>query len=107
MVTMRGRRTILAVAAAYALSFLVVCLGTCFAAQPVAEHACCAGQDGFRAMAHDCCLVTPGTATDGPVVAHAAPSTPAVTDRPEAHPLMVVWARGTALAASPPLVLRI
>jgi hypothetical protein len=102
------RISVLLVAAGYGLSFLVVCLGTCFAAAPVAEHACCDGEDGFRAAAFDCCFVTPGACTDGPAVAgmgavavslsyEAATSYGQISPHPQ---------RPT-LAASPPLVLRI
>ena len=101
------RRTVFLVAAGYALSFLVVCLGTCFAAAPVAEHACCQGKDGFRAVARDCCLVTPGASTDGPSIAHASPYRALVADRLVSDPPIAAWAPPATLAASPPLVLRI
>jgi len=98
----------LLVAAAYGLSFLVVCLGTCFAAAPVAEHACCDGEDGFRAAAVDCCSVTPGASPDGAPLAGMAPFavSPApvrvISGRPPSP-----HAGPVSLAPSPPLVLRI
>jgi hypothetical protein len=106
MVVMR-HTGILLVAAGYALSFLVVCLGTCFAAAPVAEHACCDGKDGFRAAAVDCCFVTPGASPDGPILADAG--------LPAVSPLQADVVIGSptnphpasAVAASPPLILRI
>ena len=107
IVAMR-RTSLLVVAAAYALSFLVVCLGTCVAAAPAAEHGCCGGQEGIRAVAVDCCSVTPGAAPHAPM-AGAPPSTVALTTSlPE--DLGFSWCRHPArprLAASPSLVLRI
>jgi len=107
MVTMR-RSSILLVAAGYGLSFLVVCLGTCYAATPAAEHACCAGEDGFRAADVDCCSVIPAASSDGPLLAGAATVAvalphDALVSGPSASPLP---AYGT-VAPSPPLVLRI
>jgi hypothetical protein len=105
MMTMR--RTSLIVAAGYALSFLVVCLGTCFAGA-TAEHACCAEKDGFRAAAVDCCFVTPGASQDGPQL--TGMTTSAVSLPHQAlmfgpHP--APKPDQAALAPSPPLILRI
>lgn len=102
------RTSILLVAAGYGLSFLVVCLGTCFAAAPLAEHACCEGEDGFRAAAVDCCFVTPGASPEGPLMAGAAtfalaPSRDSVVSGAPLSP----HPEPVTLAPSPPLVLRI
>ena len=107
MLIMR-RRAALAVAVGYALSFLVVCLGTCFAAAPVGEHACCEGQDGFKAAARDCCGVTPGASAETSFVVSSLPvavlpSQPAVG----AHSAESHHGPSISTAASPPIVLRI
>jgi hypothetical protein len=102
------RTSILLVAAGYGLSFLVVCLGACLAAPPAAEHACCDGEDGFRAAARDCCVVTQGVSTAG---THVAPATSVVFSLPNYVavflPPVVANAGPATPAASPPLVLRI
>jgi hypothetical protein len=96
------------VAAAYALSFLVVCLGTCLAAAPVAEHGCCGGREGVRAAPVDCCSVTPSAAPDGPTagacasLAIVSSSWPAAVVSPARSPLVLA-----SLASSPPLILRV
>ena len=102
------RIAILLVAIGYGLSFLVVCLGTCFAAAPAAEHACCNEEDGFRAAAFDCCSVTPGatpdrSGIDGMVRVATSLTPPLVTFGPRLAPRP----DRPTLAASPPLVLRI
>lgn len=101
------RISILAVATGYALSFLVVCLGTCFAGAPPAEHACCNEEDGFRAAAFDCCFVTPGASPDSLAVngmtAASSLKLPAVTSGRQSSPAL----HQPLVAASPPLVLRI
>jgi len=102
------RFSILLVAAGYGLSFLVVCLGTCFAAAPAGDHACCTEQDGFRAAAFDCCSVMPGACPDGPAV--AGMTTVAVSLPHEAAmsgAQLSPRSGPPALAASPPLLLRI
>lgn len=101
------RTSILIVAAGYALSFLVVCLGTCFANAP-AEHACCAEKDGFRAAAIDCCSVTPGASQDGPQLTGlmtSAVSLPHQAVMFDPHP--APNPEQPTLAPSPPLILRI
>ena len=101
------RTSILLVAAGYALSFLVVCLGTCFADAP-AEHACCAEKDGFRAAAIDCCFVAPGTSQDGPQVIGMAASAVSLPHQAVMFdPLAAPHAERPTPAPSPPLVLRI
>lgn len=101
------RTSILLLAAGYALSFLVVCLGTCFAGA-AAEHACCAEKEGFRAAAVDCCSVTPSTSQAGPQLIGV--TTPAVS---LLHQTVMFSPRPAAnvekptLAPSPPLILRI
>jgi hypothetical protein len=92
----------------YALSFVVVCLGTCFAADAAAEHACCAGEDGFRVAARDCCSVVPGRSETPQAM--AAPAPVAVVALPWAvlaTPLDQSLTPPLVKAASPPVVLRI
>jgi hypothetical protein len=101
------RISVLLVAAGYGLSFLVVCLGTCFAAAPTAEHACCDGEDGFRAAAFDCCFVTPGASTDGPAVAGMGTVAVSLSHEAATSYRQVSPPERPTLAASPPLVLRI
>jgi hypothetical protein len=107
MLTMR-RTSILLLAASFGLSFLAVCLGACLAAPAAAEHACCDGQDGFRAAARDCCVVTQGVS---PAATHVAPATSVVFSLPiyvdALLPPVVSYAGPATLAASPPLVLRV
>jgi hypothetical protein len=101
------RTSILLVAAGYALSFLVVCLGTCFASAP-AEHACCAEKDGFRAAAIDCCFVTPGRSQDGPQLTGLTTTAVSLP-----HQVLMFGSQPAPnveppiLAPSPPLILRI
>lgn len=105
--TMR-RTSILLVAAGYALSFLVVCLGTCFATAPAAAHACCEGQDGFRAAARDCCHVTPGASAGSQATAGAAePASATFHERFRTHQPLPAHHSPASLSPSPPLVLRI
>ena len=105
----RVRRTsVLLLAAGYGLSFLAVCLGACLAAPPAADHACCEGEDGFRAAARDCCVVTHGVS---PTPTQMAPATSVAFSLP-GHlavflPPVVTSAGPATPAASPPLVLRI
>jgi hypothetical protein len=107
MVAVR-RTSILLLAAGYGLSFVIVCLGACLAGPLAAEHACCDGEDGFRAAARDCCVVTQGVS---PAATHVAPATSAVFSLPVyvavLLPPVVTNAGPAILAASPPLVLRI
>jgi hypothetical protein len=110
MVVVR-RTSILGLAAGYGLSLVIVCLGACLAAPAAAEHACCDGQDGFRAGARDCCVVTQGVMPAG---THVAPAVPIVFSVPTCAAAFlppVVTNAGPAtpatLAASPPLVLRV
>jgi hypothetical protein len=107
MMAMR-RAGILLVAAGYGLSFLVVCLGACFATAPDGdEHACCA-DEGFRATARDCCSVTPGASPESPVVAKWAPrALVAPVAEVIAQPVPLPRGASARAAASPPLVLRI
>jgi hypothetical protein len=107
MVTMR-RTSVLLLAAGYGLSFVIVCLGACLTAAPAAEHACCDGEEGFRAAARDCCVVTQGVS---PAPMHVAPGLSVVFSFPDYVavflPPIVKTAGPATLAASPPLVLRI
>jgi hypothetical protein len=101
------RAAVLAIAAGYALSFVVVCLGTCFAAVP-SEHACCEGKDGFRETARDCCSVTPSASPSAAVSAGAPPVAIAVPHQTvHLHPPSAAHVPAAVVAASPPLVLRI
>jgi hypothetical protein len=106
MVAMR-RTSILLIAAGYGLSFLVVCLGTCFAGAAVAEHACCEGEDGFRAAAVDCCSVMPGASPDGPVAGMATLAVSLSYANFVSGPPVSPLVEPVTLAPSPPLVLRI
>jgi len=107
MVAVR-RTSILLLAAGYGLSFVAVCLAACLAAPAAAEHACCDGDDGFRAAARDCCVVTQGVS---PAATHVAPATSVVLSLPVyvavLLPPVVTNAARAPLAASPPLVLRV
>jgi hypothetical protein len=107
MLAMR-RTSILLLAAGYGLSFVAVCLGACLAAPPAAAHACCDGEDGFRAAARDCCVVTQGVS---PAATHVVPATSVAFASPNYVavflPPVVANAGSATLAASPPLVLRI
>jgi len=107
MVAMRRTR-ILLLAAGYGLSFVIVCLGACLAATPAGEHACCEGDEGFRAAARDCCVVTQGVS---PGLTHVAPAISVVLFLPDCVgaflPPVVTYGGPATLAASPPLVLRI
>lgn len=102
-----SRVSVVAVAAGYALSFVVVCLGTCFAAVPT-EHACCEGKDGFRETARDCCSVTPSASPSAAASAGAPPATiPVPHQTVHFDPPATPHVAAAAVAASPPLVLRI
>jgi hypothetical protein len=99
-----------ALAVLYAISFAVLCLGTCLtmSSSKPAAHACCP-QPGTTVSAptRDCCAVTAGTLSADAVAVLAAPSI-----RPADLPRFVAFAgsaRNTvpAAAASPPDVLRI
>jgi len=107
METMR-RTSILLLAAGYGLSFLVVCLAACLAAPPAAEHACCDGEEGFRAAVRDCCVVTQGVS---PAPTHVAPATSVVCSFPNYislfMPPVVANAVPVTPVASPPLILRV
>jgi hypothetical protein len=107
MVAVR-RTSILLLAAGYGLSFVIVCLGACLTAAPAAEHACCDGDEGFRAAARDCCVVTQGVS---PAPTHVAPAISIVSSLPDYVavflPPVVSYAGQATLAASPPLVLRV
>ena len=107
MVAVR-RTSILLLAAGYGLSFVIVCLGACLSAAPAAEHACCDGDEGFRAAARDCCVVTQGVS---PAATHVAPAISVVFSLPDYVavflPPAVSYAGPATPAASPPLVLRV
>ena len=102
------RSSIVLLAAGYGLSFVIVCLGACLAGPAAAEHACCDGEDGFRAAARDCCVVTQGVS---PAATHVTPASSAVFALPVYVavflPPVVSYAGPATLAASPPLVLRV
>lgn len=97
-----------AVALAYCMGFVVVCLGACLAAAP--EHGCCEEGPGFTAAGAasiDCCQVTSGvsskvntSATEAPVAAWLPQITASPSERPPRVPAVQV-------ASSPPLVLRV
>jgi len=95
-------------AALYALSFVVVCLGTCFAADMAPDHSCCTGDEGFRAAARDCCSVVPGRGEAPPAVQGLAPATVQTTFVTAiGSPVGLSLCAPLAPAPSPPLVLRI
>jgi hypothetical protein len=102
------RTSLLLVAAAYALSFLVVCVGNCLAAAPAAAHGCCSGREGIRAASVECCAVTASPSPDAPMagafppLAFVSPSIPAAVVPPA--PFVLAPA---SLASSPPRILRI
>jgi hypothetical protein len=107
MVAMR-RTSILLLAAGYGLSFVIVCLAACVVAPAAAEHACCDQEDGFRAAARDCCVVTQGVS---PAPTHASPAISELFFLPDYVaaflPPVVSYVGLATLAASPPLVLRV
>jgi hypothetical protein len=95
------------IAAGYALSFIVVCLGACLASGPAADHGCCAGAEGLRAPVLDCCSVVPGVGQPSAAVAGDG-SASSLEPRPLlASPAFLPAASAPTLAPSPPLVLRI
>jgi len=101
------RIVILAVAMGHGLSFVAVCLAACLMGPMVADHACCAGDDGIRTSDQDCCSVTPGISHGGSA---AAPAAPAIVDSTlfAADVLELVSViRPVAASPSPPLVLRV
>jgi hypothetical protein len=102
------RAGILLLAIGYGLSFVAVCLAACLMGPMVADHSCCAGDDGIRARDRDCCSVTPGVTHAGDNVATVLPTVFLASVPPTAvtHPLA-----GDPIpvefAPSPPLVLRV
>jgi hypothetical protein len=103
------RRTASSVAiVACALSFLVVCLGACFAPAEAAEHGCCQGEEGWQAPDTDCCSVVPAVSANSAAVA-SAPAPIVVAALPAfLAPAPLLTAPGVVTTApSPPLVLRI
>jgi hypothetical protein len=74
----------------------------------VADHACCAGDDGIRASDGDCCSVTPGVAHAGVHVTTSLPTAfvaaplPALVTR-----VLVGGVSSVEFASSPPLILRV
>jgi hypothetical protein len=101
------RIVISAVAVGYGLSFVAVCLAACLMGPMVADHACCAGDDGIRASDQDCCSVTPGISHGGSAVAPAAPAIVHSTSFAAGVLDPVSFARPAAASPSPPLVLRV
>jgi hypothetical protein len=98
----------LGVAVGYGLSFVAVCLAACLMGPMVADHACCAGQDGIRTADQDCCAVTAGLAHAGSSAAIVLP-TSFVASPSVATVLQPLVGATTAVevASSPPLVLRV
>jgi hypothetical protein len=90
------------------LSFLIVCLGACFA--DVADHGCCPPTEtSILATGRDCCAVVPSEspgdyASPAPLLASFPISAP--KRRPEGAPSLAPEGV-VAVAPSPPLVLRI
>ena len=102
------RAVVLLVAVGYGLSFVAVCLAACLMGPMVADHACCAGEDGIRAADQDCCSVTPGVAHAG---THVAANLPVAFDA-TLSPFLVVQTVAAGVttvefSSSPPLVLRV
>jgi hypothetical protein len=95
---------------ACAFSFVVVCLGGCFAPAPAGEHACCQGKEGWQAAGSDsdCCSVVPAISNGGGAVLASAAPIMAVPG-PAFTATMPLWTSSPAVAAapSPPLILRI
>ena len=107
MSTMK-RAGILIVAVGYGLSFVAVCLAACLMGPMVADHACCAGEDGIRGADRDCCSVTPGVTHAGANVTPALPAALAAPAPASAAPhIQAAAAFRIELASSPPLVLRV
>jgi hypothetical protein len=92
------------IAAGYALSFLVVCLGACLAPAAAGGHGCCQQGEGLSAPSADCCSVVPGVtqaapAAAGPPALLAAPISMAPAPaRPAGHAAVPVS------TPSPPLI---
>jgi hypothetical protein len=107
MVGMR-RAGIFVVALGYGLSFVAVCLAACLMGPMVADHACCAGDDGIRASDGDCCSVTPGIAHAGVHVAISLPTAFVAAPLPGlVTRALVVGVTSVEFASSPPLILRV
>src|SRR5262245_53848880 len=100
------RRTALLTAMVYGFSFVAVCLAACFM-PAVAEHGCCAPEEGISAAPRDCCAVTPavihGAAAVGTIGVASYPVAPLAVDTPLPAPR----ASQPSLSPSPPLVLRV
>jgi len=97
-----------AVAAAYIVSFVFLCLSGCMAAAPVA-HGCCQGEDGLTAAGTgtDCCTLIPGLSVKQRTAA-TLPFVPTAVAHEVAVSLTVVHHAAPARVASgPPLILRI
>jgi hypothetical protein len=99
-----------AVALAYGLAFLAVCLGGCVGIATAEEDACCQqaeGSDSLEAASADCCKVVSAVGSK-----LSTASAPAVAPTTYAAQLAVslsaspLWPQ-TTLTASPPLILRI
>ena len=96
-------------AASFGLSFVAACLGVCFAGAPAADHGCCPqSEESITAAGRDCCSVVPGE-SHSPANAVAVLSVSVHTPPPadEGALIAVLPVRSVALAASPPLILRI
>lgn len=102
------RLRLLSIAAGYALSFVVVCLGACFADGPGAGHACCEETACWRAPSVDCCSVVPGVSQVPAPLVQAPPAVLSPRAPLDAAPARLP-ARGLLAAStpSPPLILRI
>lgn len=102
------RAGILLVALGYGFSFVAACLAACLMGPMLADHSCCAGEDGIRAVDSDCCSVTPGVAHGARDAAIASPPLIGFTPHQGAFVQPVaVQPTAAEVAASPPLVLRV
>lgn len=99
----------LVLAAGYGVSFLAVCLIACLSAPMAAEHACCGGEPGIRAIDTECCSVVAGVSHGGSDVTSVPSATAHQAEaRTTARPAVFASMRVVrAAATSPPLILRI
>ena len=97
------------VAVGFGLSFVAACLGVCVAGAPARDHSCCPqAEESISATTRECCSVVPGESHPAAKVVAALGvivHTPPVV--PDDASIPVLSVRSVAVAASPPLVLRI
>jgi hypothetical protein len=98
---------VLAVALGYGLSFVALCLAACLMSPAIADHSCCAGDEGIRASDGDCCSVTPGVSHGGAMLTGAVSRGAVEPVFAAAIHLPATFLQPVAVSASPPLILRV